>query len=185
MLTNINHYDLLECNPDDSEDEIKRKYHDKIQKLSSQNIIDLEPYHTAYYCLTDPERRKRYDRINHITRLHHIPLPLKMLAYIGRLLLTIMDCLAQFCKPLIILNLLFVLFMIFYKRYDYYLYMPAEQPYGGIYIILNNIYSALPAHDELTVMLILISFLCCMMIFLQPTIRKYNRKLKLFLQNKA
>lgn len=74
--SSINYYEILQCNPSDSIDDIKKSYqhlilkHHPDKKLASHaldddnNLADSELFHridTAWKLLRDPEKRKKYD----------------------------------------------------------------------------------------------------------------------------
>lgn len=163
----INYYSLLGCDTNASTDEIKLAYDKKIKYITYERVSDYENYQTAYYILSNPERRLNYDKQIGVTPSRHISFFTKLCMHLIRLILTILDCLAElYWSIIIVLNILTILYYILHK-YN------AINIQKYIDISLSNI--------QLLLIIVVIILSGIIITLIHPRIRKYNRILKLYL----
>lgn len=164
MLSDVTYYELLGCSLNATTEEIKQCYTNKIYELTNQKVTDIENYRTAYFVLSDPDRRKEYDDSIGIVYRNHVPIFKRLLILMGRFILTILDMITEFIWSfLIVIILAFGVYCYtFYNRHKYF----------DIHDVISSIE---PIYIFVSVGIIILSLFVYLF---HPTIRRLNRKLK-------
>lgn len=95
----FNLYEILGVSYDASIDEIKAAYREKMIKSSPTMSERLK---TAYYVLTDDDRRRRYDYQIGLRKYKQVKTYKKLMKGISRIFLTFLDVLFTFYKSFLI-----------------------------------------------------------------------------------
>lgn len=165
MLSGISYYELLDCAPEASDEQIKKNYEAKIKKIAllpNTNRIDLDYYNTALCTLTDPEKRLAYDRSIGILHKNKINPFSRIIFGLSRILLTFFDILIElfYCLTFTVISLGLAAY--------------AYSTHEGIDIISDSglkIQKCLPAALSMIV-------ICIILYLIHPIIRRKNRALK-------
>ena len=89
----VNHYDLLQLPINATTEQIKGAYNEKMEHATPAMA---EQYKTAYYILTDPVRRQKYDLSLGIHKYRNVPVIYRIGKAIARMILTVLDALFSF-----------------------------------------------------------------------------------------
>lgn len=89
----VNHYELLQLPINATTEQIKAAYNEKIEYATPAMA---EQYKTAYYILTDPVRRQKYDVSLGIHKYRNVPVIYRIGKAIARVILTVLDALFSF-----------------------------------------------------------------------------------------
>lgn len=154
------YYELLEVSEYAEKEEIIEKYNKKLSSIATLNV-DLEPYHTAYYILTDKERRAKYDQSIGIHSKRKSPV-YRAVLNIARLVLSILDSLSVYSWCLVIAMLI--------SGAAYYIY---NNVLGYTEIIIDSTVISIYIYS-----LIALALISVILWLFHPAIRRYNRKLK-------
>lgn len=109
----VNNYELLSIPINATEDEVRAAYE---QKMVRANKEMSEKYKTAYYILTDPYRRQKYDLQLGIHKYRNVPRIYRVGKACARVILTILDAVCSFYWCLLVVIVLGVV------GYKFYLY---------------------------------------------------------------
>ena len=103
----LNYYELLDISYDATYDTIRAAYKDKIVK--SNGLLD-ENYKTAYYVLSNPVRRRKYDLRIGIHKYRKVGRIYKIMKALARMVLTVLDAFFSFfwCFLLVVVCFVFV-----------------------------------------------------------------------------
>lgn len=89
----VNHYELLQLPINATTEQIKGAYNEKMEHATPAMA---EQYKTAYYILTDPVRRQKYDLSLGIHKYRNVPVIYRIGKAIARVILTVLDALFSF-----------------------------------------------------------------------------------------
>ena len=89
----VNHYQLLQLPINATTEQIKGAYNEKMEHATPAMA---EQYKTAYYILTDPVRRQKYDLSLGIHKYRNVPVIYRIGKAIARVILTVLDALFSF-----------------------------------------------------------------------------------------
>lgn len=89
----VNHYELLQLPINATSEQVKAAYNEKMEHATSTMA---EQYKTAYYILTDPVRRQKYDMSLGIHKYRNVPVIYRIGKAIARVILTVLDALFSF-----------------------------------------------------------------------------------------
>lgn len=89
----VNHYELLQLPINATTEQIKAAYNEKMEHATPAMA---EQYKTAYYILTDPVRRQKYDMSLGIHKYRNVPVIYRIGKAIARVILTVLDALFSF-----------------------------------------------------------------------------------------
>lgn len=164
LNTSITYYQLLGISPVANLEELEAAYQKKMLELSYQKVQNTEIYQTAYYTLSDENRRKAYDDSIGLLHKNKMPILKRMALMLGRLFFTLLDILAELVWSFVIVLLIaLVCYGIhYYNNNDVFLVKDIL-----LSIKIEYIYVA-----ALTLILSIVLYA------LHPRIRRTNRKLK-------
>ena len=164
LNTSISYYQLLDISPDATHDELEAAYQKKILELSHQKVTNTEIYQTAYYTLSDVNRRKSYDDSIGLLHKNKIPLLKRMVLILGRLFFTLLDTLSELIWSFIIVLIIALIGygIHYYNTNDVFLIK-------DMLLSIDKVYFYVAA---LTIIFSLILYV------LHPRIRRTNRNLK-------
>lgn len=89
----VNHYELLQLPINATTEQIKAAYNEKMEHATPAMA---EQYKTAYYILTDPVRRQKYDLSLGFHKYRNVPVIYRIGKAIARMILTVLDALFSF-----------------------------------------------------------------------------------------
>jgi len=164
LNTSITYYQLLGISPFANKDELETAYQKKILELSRQKINNIEIYQTAYYTLSDPERKKAYDDSIGIRHKNKIPFLKRMALLSGRFIFTTLDILSELMWSFIV-----VLILALCSYGIHYYKNNSSFDLRLMFESIDKIYYYITA---ITLVLSLILYL------MHPRIRRINRNLK-------
>lgn len=113
MAFTVNHYELLSLPINATTEDVIAAYNEKMEHASAEMA---DKYKTAYYILSDPVRRQKYDLRLGIHKYRHVPVVFRIGKALVRVILTLLDALLSFYWCFIIVVVIAVIL------YNFYLY---------------------------------------------------------------
>lgn len=130
MAFTVNHYELLAVRIDASTEEVKAAYNEKIMHASGDMA---DKYKTAYYILSDPVRRQKYDLKLGIHKYRNVPVVLRIGKALARVILTLLDAIFSFywCFLIVVVLAVVIYNLYLYKNqgivFDFIKYVAAHK----------------------------------------------------------